>query len=1109
MSNTKYFADLVKVCSVLPALMVMPAMAEVERIVTEVGSGQVWNNKTVSNFSTDPKNGATWEGGLIKVSEASVLTINGGKYTNINSAHDVYGVGGVVAQSNKAGTQVFVNDYNGKRAQFLSNKAYAAGGAMWLGRESNIENADFIGNAVYGTVIGDNSDSRTSIDGGGALFFGSSSTARLTDVWLEGNTSTSDGGAIAMRAPNMGDNSNAKLDIFDTDFVDNSAVMTGGAIYATFYDSVTERNAVYIEDSDFIRNKAETGGAIYNDGRLDKDKNKASMKIVDADFNENTATNFGGAIYNGGNLTIIDSELVGNIASASGGAIYNLGDLSITDAEFINNRTIDGLGDGGAIYSNLGSLTLKNTNFRNNGAAVDVEEDLGYGGAIYVQGGTVDIRGTENDLAEFTGNYGLTGGAIYVSKHTTSTTIKNALFKENWASDIGALGIFGKNTKLDNLHFIGNYTTGEFEKSNDGGGALFFGAVSSTDLTGVLSASEFIGNKSASRGGAISTRTFYLGDNREAYLDISDTNFVGNIATTNGGAIDNFFYRSTKNADAMYVTDAIFDGNHAACGGAVYNHGSTSVQNKNNSELKQVAAIQLNDAIFTGNIASEFGGAIYNETEANVFLSGNNTFTGNTANGVANDIYNDGALTIASGMTSIDGGINGAGALDIKSGATLNMNYASIEQGTINIDGTLMASLLNDKDSVDVTGALSGAGNVLLSAGAAGVYDVSQFTDANLSVDFGKTYQTSIVDGIATLTARQAAEIAADTGASVAAAGAVSGLANVTDAKLQQVSLMMQEALNSGDIETVEQEVAKVNPNKKPVGQSVSSSVQNQVLTVAAGRMSSVGGTTGRAGGDVTGAGVWAQGMFNKTKMGSAFEGNSRGFAMGGDTLIDNVFTLGGGYAYSSTNVLGGGRDIDVESNSIYVYGQYKPAAWYVNSTLTYTESEYSDAANMAAGFALGSDYDIKAYGAQVMTGYDFASGVTPEVGLRYLHTNQGEHENAVGATVREMDMDFLSGVAGLKYAFEIESDTAVKFSPEMRAAMTYDFISDDATATVVFPGAAAYYVDVDRLSRLGGEFGIGLTAEYRGLELSLNYELDLHKDYTSQTGLFKFRYNF
>ena len=109
-----------------------------------------------------------------------------------------------------------------------------------------------------------------------------------------------------------------------------------------------------------------------------------------------------------------------------------------------------------------------------------------------------------------------------------------------------------------------------------------------------------------------------------------------------------------------------------------------------------------------------------------------------------NDIYNDGTLTIASGMTSIDGGINGAGVLDIQSGATLNMNYAVIEQGSINIDGTLMASLRNANDTVDIVGTLSGTGNVLLSAGAVGTYDVSLFTDANLNVDFGKTYQTTI-----------------------------------------------------------------------------------------------------------------------------------------------------------------------------------------------------------------------------------------------------------------------------------------------------------------------------------------------------------------------------
>ena len=74
---------------------------------------------------------------------------------------------------------------------------------------------------------------------------------------------------------------------------------------------------------------------------------------------------------------------------------------------------------------------------------------------------------------------------------------------------------------------------------------------------------------------------------------------------------------------------------------------------------------------------------------------------------------------------------------------------------------------------------------------------------------------------------------------------------------------------------------------------------------------------------------------------------------------------------------------------------------------------------------------------------------------------------------------------------------------------MTYDFISDDAAATVVMPGAEAYAVNGERLSRMGGEFGIGLTALYKGMELSVMYDLDLHKDYTSQTGMIKFRGRF
>jgi outer membrane autotransporter protein len=142
------------------------------------------------------------------------------------------------------------------------------------------------------------------------------------------------------------------------------------------------------------------------------------------------------------------------------------------------------------------------------------------------------------------------------------------------------------------------------------------------------------------------------------------------------------------------------------------------------------------------------------------------------------------------------------------------------------------------------------------------------------------------------------------------------------------------------------------------------------------------------------------------------------------------------------------------------------------------------------------------------MTGYSFASGITPEMGMRFLNVSVDEYDNVLG-TVAFEDTQYLTGVAGFKYGFQIESESDLKFSPEIRAAATYDFLSDDAIATITTPGAAAYVVESGRLSRLGGEFGIGFNAQYKGLNISLSYDLDLHKDYTSQTGMLKFRFNF
>lgn len=1083
MSNTKHLADLVKVCSILPALVIMPAMVNAaERQEFVAGEKVKITNQSVSGH----KEIENWAGGLYLVSKQSELTIRGGRYTNnannaiiLNKDGSVYarGAGGVVGQ----GTGLLkVQDYDGQRASFVGNSAIAAGGALWLGDRAEITNSDFIGNKVVGVE----DTAGVSIDGGGALFLGATSKTVLNDVLFNGNSSAVEGGAISMRSATQGNNSQAKLDIFDSDFIGNTAVTNGGAIYSTFYDSETVKNSVYINDTDFTSNSAKNGGAIYVEGLMDLGGGKASMKVVDADFERNTATEMGGAVYNASNLTLTDVDFKFNTANTLGGAIYSSGKLDLDKVNFVSNSVIEE--DGGALYITGGQENnITNSTFRDNHA------DNYSGGAILLQNGVLNI-----DNTTFVGNTAMESGAIFTySSQPNTLNITNSVFDSNMALSAGAVQAMYQANISDTV-FKNNIAT----TNADGAGALFVGAVGKAVLDNVT----FENNRADYRGGAISTRSADLGNNKDAKLDVLNSKFIGNKAGTTGGAFDNYLYSSVADDTAVYFEKVEFSANSAALGGAVYNHGAED-------RGGNTASTHINGVTFTGNIATDAGGAVYNEAKGALMLSGTNTFSGNTANGVANDIYNDGALTIASGETMLDGGITGNGALDIKSDATLNINYASIEQDTINIDGTLMASLLNDKDSLDIVGTLSGTGTVLLSAGATGTYDVSLFADANLGVEFGKTYDVEFNDDNtkATLTTRDAQSIAADTGASIAAAGAVSGLAASTDATIQQVSLRAQAALNNGDIALVEKEMAKANPDTKPVSQSVAASVQNQVVTMAAGRMSAIGGgATGRAGGDVTGAGVWTQGVFNKSKFADKFHGYTRGFAIGGDTLIDNVLTIGGGYAFSNSDIHADGRNMDVENNSIFMYAQYKPAAWYVNATLNYTKSDYADASTVF-GYLLNDEYETKSYGAQAMFGYDFANGVTPEFGMRYLHVSQEDHVDVMNREIAGMDADFLSGVAGLKYAFTIESDSAVKFSPTMRAAMTYDFLSDDATATVVVPGASAYYVDVDRLSRLGGEFGIGLTAEYRGLEVSLNYELDLHQDYTSQTGLLKFRYDF
>lgn len=834
----------------------------------------------------------------------------------------------------------------------------------------------------------------------------------------------------------------------------------------------------------FISNKASNGGA-WGAGALyiklaNKDiaSENTTVQIGENALFKNNIAGLGGAIgLEYGNLEIANGAQFINNESTSAGATHGGGaiivwhdpehpnmhsTLKLNGATFSQNKAAN-VGGAIAVFDTGAQTTINGGSFKKNSVA-ESDAHRPSGGAIY-NVGIMNIDGVE--FKENNGNY--SGGAIYNAKKGV-TTVKNSLFSSNTAEQGGA---------------INNAATAADEAG---------------ELTVVDSVFE---NNYAWNGGAI---------RNQGKADIQIANIVGgdfvNNSSANGGAIWNGAWGK------MTISGAEFKDNSVSKTSEVYNTDMTS--SGQGGAITNAGVLEITNATFTGNSAAGVGGAIANVVSGgstgNIKLSGTNTFANNTAAGVANDIYNNGTMTVASGTTTLGGGITGNGALTIADGATLDIGTTTVEQASIDIDGTLNASMLSSDnygkllaDSI-TTGE---NGKLQLTIGSVGTYDIfGGIAHEDITIDAGLAYDVinNGADGIE-IAIKAVEDIAADTGLSNQGAATIAVLANTDDDVLTAISLRAQTELAAGNVDYVEHETAKLNPENKPVAHSISSSVQNQVLSLAAGRMT--GGTVGRSGGDLANAdyGIWAQGLYSHSKLNGQFKGDTTGISVGADALIDGKYTIGIGYAYNDTDVDSDSRDTKIESNSLFLYGQYKPNNWYVNAALNYTMGNYTETSN-PFGVQFESEYDVDSFGGQVMTGYDFASGLTPEIGARYLHISQDAYDVALGH-VDGADMDYLTGVAGIRYAFEIESDMELKFRPELRAAATYDFLSDAAVATITAPGSVSYVIDADRLSRFGGEFGIGLAAKWRGLTVSLNYDLDLHEDYTSQTGMLKFRYDF
>lgn len=164
-----------------------------------------------------------------------------------------------------------------------------------------------------------------------------------------------------------------RLTVVNSTISDNTAATEAGGLYNLFLTSV-----MTITNSTLRDNEAGAGGAIYNNGGL--------VTVYGSTLNGNKAVALhGGGVYNVGDLYFNDSTMSNNRAANFGGGVFSepAGVTQFNSATVAFNQADDdgdGIGDGGGVYNNGGSMYLRNSILYGNEVRIfpiDAKDDCG------------------------------------------------------------------------------------------------------------------------------------------------------------------------------------------------------------------------------------------------------------------------------------------------------------------------------------------------------------------------------------------------------------------------------------------------------------------------------------------------------------------------------------------------------------------------------------------------------------------------------------------------------------------------------------------------------------------------------------------------------------
>ena len=364
-------------------------------------------------------------------------------------------------------------------------------------------------------------------------------------------------------------------------------------------------------------------------------------------------------------------------------------------------------------------------------------------------------------------------------------------------------------------------------------------------------------------------------------------------------------------------------------------------------------------------------------------------------------------------------------------------------------------------------------------------------------------------------TTDRVASKARDAGADAHSAGVMAAFANARglNGVGQNIHTVMNDRLQHGDVNAVSELARDIAPSVAPVVQTVETNQLNNAYGAALAQLND--------------AYLYAMGcgLDNVSVWGTALAGtgtldddsgdidlNTLGAAAGVQVRAARNLNLGLGYAYGNTDIDAHHRDIDVNSHTIMLYGQYRPyAPWFINAIASYGFADYDETRNSAFG-NLDASYDVQTIGAQATTGYDFAFNayrLTPQVGLRYTHLNTDSYTDDAGQNVDDQNRDIWTAMANVNFGRTFALENGMTIRPELNLGVTYDLARDD-NDVIVNIGTENYRVSGESLARFGTELGVGVSFDLtNNLNLSAKYQGGFRKDFVSHTGLISARYKF